>query len=257
VIRLRTAAREEVLRARFVIGADGAVSSVAQHLGLSRNREWIVGVEDVYYGLPLEGAPRFDCFLDPRLAPGYLAWVVNDGSAAHIGVGGFASGFRPRASLEIFKRRLSRHFNFERAERVETRGGKIPVGGVLPRIAGRHGLLVGDAAGAVSPLTAGGLDPCLRLSSLAAGVSANYLHTGDSQSLEAYDGAVFRRHFQTRLLLRRVLSLVNHPLAMEIGFCALAMPMLKPLAWRVFFGRGSFPDSPVPGLKYGLPESAR
>jgi hypothetical protein len=31
----------------------------------------------------------------------------------------------------------------------------------------------------VSPLTAGGLDPCLRLSDLAADVTAEYLRTGD------------------------------------------------------------------------------
>ncbi len=37
---------------------------------------------------------------------------------------------------------------------VERRGGPIPVGGVLRRIGCADGLLVGDAAGAVSPLTA-------------------------------------------------------------------------------------------------------
>jgi hypothetical protein len=48
---------------------------------------------------------------------------------------------------------------------------------VLPRIACARGLLVGDAAGAVSPLTAGGLDPCLRLSALAAAVAVDFLDT--------------------------------------------------------------------------------
>ena len=63
--------------------------------------------------------------------------------------------------------------------RLERRGGRIPVGGVLRRIASPRGLLVGDAAGAVSPLTAGGLDPCLRLSRLAAEVTLDHLAGGD------------------------------------------------------------------------------
>ena len=54
--------------------------------------------------------------------------------------------------------------------RVERHRGPIPVGGVLRRISSGRGLLVGDAAGAVSPLTAGGLDPCVRISEQAAAV---------------------------------------------------------------------------------------
>lgn len=46
----------------------------------------------------------------------------------------------------------------ERPGTVERRAGPIPVGSLLRRISCADGLLVGDAAGAVSPLTAGGLD---------------------------------------------------------------------------------------------------
>ncbi len=227
---------------RFVIGADGALSPVARSLGLSFNREWIVGVEDVYHGVALPGEPRVHCFLDPRIAPGYLAWVVNDGQEAHVGVGGYPGGFRPVEALDMFKARLGGIIELETAKHVERRGGRIPVGGVRPRIANRYGLLVGDAAGAVSPLTAGGLDPCLRLSTFAAQVTAEYLRTGDAESLAQYDGRRFRSRFSSRLLLRKGLNLLAHPLALDAAFSVLSAPFLKPLAWKVFFGRGSFPD---------------
>jgi flavin-dependent dehydrogenase len=61
------------LEARFVIGADGARSRVARWLGLSENQEWIVGLEEVYEGIPLDGPPVLHCVLSPTLAPGYLA----------------------------------------------------------------------------------------------------------------------------------------------------------------------------------------
>ena len=92
--------------ARYLVGADGANSRVARDLGLELNREWIVGVEDVYTNVPLDGPPRLHCFLDPAIAPGYLAWVAHDGEDTHIGVGGYAAMFEPVQALEKFKSSL-------------------------------------------------------------------------------------------------------------------------------------------------------
>jgi len=165
------------LAARFIIGADGARSRVAADLGLSRNTRFIAGVERVYDGCR-ETARALHCFLDPANAPGYIAWVVQDGAQAHVGVGGelsiphttlkeHATVFRAQAALTRFMRSLDGLIDLAGARQVERRAGLIPVNGVLKRIACTRGLLVGDAAGAVSPLTAGGLDACVRLSEFA------------------------------------------------------------------------------------------
>jgi len=242
VVLLERGGRGASVRARFVVGADGAQSRVAASLGLSANRRWIVGVEEVFR-VPSPEAPCFHCWLDPELAPGYLAWVVTDGEEVHVGVGGHAERFRPAEALRRFRARVDDRFGLGGREADERRGGRIPVGGVLPRIACARGLLVGDAAGAVSPLTAGGLDPCIRLSALAARVTADYLATGDEAALAPYSGTGFRKRFASRLALRRVLSIVRSPLLVELGCAALRSPLLRPLAANVFFGRGSFPDT--------------
>jgi flavin-dependent dehydrogenase len=57
------------VRARFVVGADGARSRVARDLGLDRNRHLLVGAEEVFAVPPGEGPPTFHCVLDPSLAP--------------------------------------------------------------------------------------------------------------------------------------------------------------------------------------------
>ena len=163
------------MKTHYLIGADGSNSRVARDLQLETNRQWIVGVEDVLAGVPLEGPPRLHCFLDPELAPGYLAWIAHDGEEAHIGVGGYSSRFDPAQALDRFRAGLAEIIDLRHAKQIERRGGRIPVGGVLRNISNRHGLLVGDAAGAVSPLTAGGLDPCMRLSTLAAKVVEEFL----------------------------------------------------------------------------------
>jgi flavin-dependent dehydrogenase len=229
--------------ARYVVGSDGARSRVARDLGLEENREWIVGVEDVLVGSsPGVSEPCFHCFLDPRIAPGYLAWVVCDGEETHVGVGGYASRFDPLKALESFRAETDARFRLGGARRVERRGGRIPVGGVLRRIANARGLLVGDAAGAVSPLTAGGLDPCMRLSTLAASVITDYLKTEDADVLASYSGARFRSRFVSRLWMRKALSSIGSPMLLEAGCALMRRAPLDSLARHVFFGRGSFPD---------------
>src|SRR5258706_8996154 len=241
IVRLLRQGRSRDVRTRFIIGGDGANSRVATSLGLEVNREWIVGVEEVLTGVPLDGAPRFHCFLDPRLAPGYLAWLVHDGEDVHLGVGGYPARFDPMKALGEFRESLKGIVDLRTARLVERRGGRIPVGGVLRRLANERGLLIGDAAGAVSPLTAGGLDPCMRLSTFAARVTRDYLSTSDPGVLAAYSGELFRARFVSRLWMRRLIAEVHASPLIEVGCALLRLPMLNSFAWHVFFCRGSFP----------------
>jgi len=242
IVRLSAAGLIRRVRTRYLIGCDGARSRVARNLDLELNREWIVGVENVVTGARLDGPPRLLCFLDPQIAPGYLAWIAHDGHETHIGVGGYPTRFEPLTALERFQASLGPLIDLGPARQVERRGGLIPVGGVLRNIANRHGLLIGDAAGAVSPLTAGGLDPCLRLSAMAATVVADYLRTGDEAVLSAYSGELFRARFTSRLWARRLASSVDSRSLIELGCAGLRLPLIKHFARHVFFGRGSFPD---------------
>ena len=242
VVRLDSRSSSSWVKTRYLIGADGSNSRVAKHLQLEANREWIVGVEDVFTDVPLEGSPRLHCFLDPELAPGYLAWIAHDGEEAHIGVGGYPGMFDPVQALEKFRASLSGIIDLRKATQIERRGGRIPVGGVLRNIANKHGLLIGDAAGAVSPLTAGGLDPCMRLSTLAAEVVAEFLGSQNAQVLGCYSGDLFRARFTSRLWMRRLVAIARQPELMELACASLRLPILNRFAWHVFFGRGSFPD---------------
>src|SRR5689334_5689476 len=236
------------ITARYLIGADGARSRVARDLQLEQNREWIVGVENVLHGAVLDGPPRLLCFLDPKLAPGYIAWIAHDGEETHLGVGGYPSLFEPMTALQDFRSRVANIIDLRKAKQIETRAGFIPVGGVLKNIANSTGLLIGDAAGAVSPLTAGGLDPCMRLSAFAASVVTEYLSTGDFKALQSYSGELFRSRFASRLWARRVAATLRQRQLLELGCAVLRVPVFSRLANHVFFGRGSFPDvsGPVP-----------
>jgi flavin-dependent dehydrogenase len=235
--------REERVQARFIVGADGPRSLVARELRLDVNDEFLVGLEEV---LPGE-TPAMHCYLDPRLAPGYIAWIVDDGEEKHVGVAGYRDRFDPAASLQRFRERAPGRV-------VERRGGLIPVGGILRRIANERGLLVGDAAGAVSPLTAGGLDAAMRLSAFAAEIVAAYLDSGDRRVLAQYDGSRFRARFMARRWMRKAMRAAGHPLLLELGCAMLRATPLRALAAHVFFSRGgSFPDVPRGALSPAAP----
>ncbi|WP_407319721.1 NAD(P)/FAD-dependent oxidoreductase [Isoptericola halotolerans] len=263
------------VRARFVVGADGARSAVARELDLDRNTELLVGAEEVYPAPRRDVVPAFHCVVDPRLAPGYLAWVLDDGEHVHVGVAGYADRY-PRGMRQALREfaasapglvgvarpdggprddggtatgaggtaagAVGAADSVGAADQVERRGGPIPVGGLLRRIASPHGLLVGDAAGAVSPLTAGGLDPCLRLSEHAVDVLDAALRTGRRDALRRYDGAALRARFRGRLTMRRGLSMVRTPAVATAGVALLRTPPGRAAARRILFGSGSFPD---------------
>ncbi|MBC8356076.1 MAG: NAD(P)/FAD-dependent oxidoreductase [Planctomycetes bacterium] len=253
-LNLETHGIRRSVQAAYLIGADGANSRAARALSLSSNREWIVGVEEVYDSRSIGSPACLHCFLDPHLAPGYIAWIAHDGEEMHVGVGGYGDRFDPNDSLARFRREVPRFVGFDGLRLIERRGGRIPVGGLLPNIINDRGLLVGDAAGAVSPLTAGGLDPCLRQSALAVDVIDQFLRSRASETLARYESPLFKKRFRTRSLMRRGVASVRSPWLAELGFAALCLPPFKSLARCVFFGRGSFPVDreelqPCPGFR--------
>jgi geranylgeranyl reductase family protein len=242
IVKLEKNGKAFEISAKVLIGADGANSRVAKDLKLDENREWIVGYEEVYHVENEHDEPRLHCFLDAKLAPGYLAWIADDGEEIHIGVGGYAANFNPREALKSFKEKTKKLFEVSHEKLAETRGGRIPVGGVLRRIANENGILIGDAAGAVSPLTAGGLDPAMRLSKFAAEIVWERLRTNDSKVLLQYSGELFRSRFVSRLWMRRIIKTFTSQTLLEFGFAFLRGKIGRKFARHVFFGRGSFPD---------------
>ena len=162
------------LSCSFLVGADGARSQVAASFGLDRNEKYLKGVE--YAFEPSEDIEEsLHCFIDPEVAPGYIAWILPGFGVTQVGL---ACDRRKTADLDAFVRRTDPTFQLSGRRILEKRGGIIPIGGLLANFYADDVMLVGDAAGMVSPLTAGGIHRAYRYGRLAGGAIADHLQRG-------------------------------------------------------------------------------
>jgi flavin-dependent dehydrogenase len=201
---IRYGARRPSRRAgRILVGADGARSQVARDAGLGLNRRFLAGVEAELVGV--RGVEeRLHVFLNSRLAPGYIGWVVPGVGITHVGL----ACSRPAwPDLDAFLRRVSTIVDLTHARRIGMRGGLIPVGGTVRPFASRDVVLVGDAAGVVSPLTAGGIHTAIGSGRAAAIAIAARLQDGGPGLGYALKDAYPR--FRAKRVLRTALDL--HP----------------------------------------------
>ncbi len=187
---------------RFLVGADGPGSRVAKTLGLGQNTKFLFGLEHEYEGVAMAEPDKMHCFIDRRLAPGYIAWVVAGVGMVQVGLArrvGDNQSAAP-AAMAAFLEKIAPLFDFRRLRPVAIRAGKIPCGGIVHPVAAKRVLLVGDAAGMVSPLTAGGIHTALKHGMAGGQAIASFL---DGKSDDP-SGAFVRSYprFRAKRLLR-------------------------------------------------------
>ena len=224
-----------VLKARLVVGADGARSAIARAFGLGRSRHWLTGAE-LGFRLDGDGIDRrfLHCVLTTRHAPGYIGWVVPGMGVTQIGV---AATKDRRPDLSGFLADIAARLKLDPAllapdRAVERRAGRIPAAGRVSPIGTDRVVLVGDAAGLVSPLTGGGIRLALASGRQAALAAADHVIEGGpapaDQLLKIYPRLWSRRWLRTML--------ENRPLAATLA-ASLGNPLVRLAAQRVFFHR--------------------
>jgi digeranylgeranylglycerophospholipid reductase len=162
---------------RFLVGADGPTSAVAKAFGLGRSSQFLFGLEHEYSGVKLPDPDRLHCFVDRRLAPGYIGWLVPSPGGVQAGLARRVRHRRPPAveAMDEFLDKIAPILDLRGLRPASVRAGMIPCGGVVRPVAARRVLLTGDAAGMVSPVTAGGIHNALKHGLAAGHAIADYL----------------------------------------------------------------------------------
>ena len=224
------------LSARYLLGADGAKSRVAQCFGLGRNAEFLIGMETEFEETPTVDPDFLHCFVDSALAPGYLGWVVPGVGLTQAGlaVSNGPLGAKRKPDINAFLKRTDPHFALWNCEVKHKRSGPIPCGGLVSPLSTHRVLLTGDAAGLVSPLTAGGIRLAFQYGRKAGAAIANYLQDGgpDPGALMARDYP----HFGLKTWMRRLWS--TAPPNAVLNATLFTPPMRALAQWIYFQKRG-------------------
>lgn len=146
-------------RVRWLVGADGARSRVAERTGLAPVRNFLYGVEYEYAGASLPEPDALHCFVSRRFAPGYIGWVAQNPAGVQAGLALRHDASRARLpDIAGFLERIAPKVGLPVGRRPDAiRAGLIPCGGPVSPLARAGVMLTGDAAGIVSPVTAGGI----------------------------------------------------------------------------------------------------
>jgi len=185
----------EEVRARALIGADGASSQVARQTvpGASRMvcvRAYHEIVEAPATPLAEYDPRRCDVYYQGVISPDFYGWVFPHGPTVSIGVGTEIKGF----SLVEATKRLRKAAGLEQAKTLRREGAPIPLHPLAKWDNDRDVVLAGDAAGVVAPASGEGIYYALLGGRLAAQAVDKFLTTGNPKALAGARKAFLKGH---------------------------------------------------------------
>ena len=156
----------------YLVGADGARSRIAKLFGLGQNNQLLLGIEYEVEGITNLDKDFLHVFLDSKLAPGYIAWVVPGVNLTQVGL---ASKYPRKPNIKKFYNIIEQNYSGKSTKIISRKGGFIPCGDIVKPFVKNNVCLLGDAAGMVSPMTAGGIHPAIEIERLLGISISDYL----------------------------------------------------------------------------------
>jgi geranylgeranyl diphosphate/geranylgeranyl-bacteriochlorophyllide a reductase len=189
------ATRQATVRARSVIGADGALSAVAREcLPDADDMAYVFAYHEIVrspaYDHRLFRATRCDVVYRGALSPDFYSWVFPHGPTTSIGTGSAHKGFSLRQSVNAFRQATG----LDELETLRREGAPIPLKPRKRWDNGRDVLLAGDAAGVVAPASGEGIYYAMASGRAGADAIALYLRTGQASALLTARKSFMRQH---------------------------------------------------------------
>jgi len=148
-LEIKTGKRVEQLDfdSKYVVGADGPNSAIAQLAGFPEIQERITGLQ---YEIPIGSynTEFVELYFGKQVAPGFFAWIVPTDSRLRVGL---ATSENPKEYLDAFVKR-----KFGEPQILDKHAGIIPIK-LRSNFVKENIALVGDSAGQVKPTTGGGI----------------------------------------------------------------------------------------------------
>jgi geranylgeranyl diphosphate/geranylgeranyl-bacteriochlorophyllide a reductase len=172
------------VRARAIIGADGARSKVAaQAVPGAENIKCVFAYHEIVRAPAVKPADydgsRCDVYYRGTLSPDFYGWVFPHGDTLSIGTGSADKGFSLRGAVGSLREAAG----LAGTETLRREGAPLPMKPLKKWDNGRDVVLAGDAAGVVAPASGEGIYYAMAGGRLAAESVDTLLRTGDGKSL--------------------------------------------------------------------------
>ena len=187
--------RPAQVRARTIIGADGAKSQVArQSIEGATDTEYVFAYHEIVKAPAVKPAgydgTRCDVYYQGKLSPDFYGWVFPHGDTLSIGTGSADKGFSLRGAVGA----LRESAGLGDAEVLRREGAPLPMKPLKRWDNGRDVVLAGDAAGVVAPASGEGIYYAMVGGQLAAHAAQELLRTGDARSLKLARKQFMQKH---------------------------------------------------------------
>ncbi len=187
--------RPAQVRARTIIGADGAKSQVArQSIEGAKDTEYVFAYHEIVKAPAVKPADydgtRCDVYYQGKLSPDFYGWVFPHGDTLSIGTGSADKGFSLRGAVGA----LRQSAGLADAEVLRREGAPLPMKPLKRWDNGRDVVLAGDAAGVVAPASGEGIYYAMVGGQLAAHAAQELLRTGDARSLKLARKQFMQKH---------------------------------------------------------------
>ncbi len=178
------AGREQSVRARTIIGADGALSQVArQCIPRADEGKFVFAYHEIVKSPEVDSAvfahDRCDVYYQGPLSPDFYAWIFPHGKTTSIGTGSLQKGFGLKESVAALRERTG----LDKVETIRREGAPIPLHPLPKWDDGREVVLAGDAAGVVAPASGEGIFYAMTGGRYAADAVEQCLSTGKAKAL--------------------------------------------------------------------------
>lgn len=189
------------LRARTVIGADGAASAVrGDALPDAERVPCVAAYHEIVESPPADAGfdgARCDVIYRGSVSPDFYGWVFPHGACTSVGVGSAVRGFSLRGATAALRGATG----LEDTRTLRREGAPIPLRPLRRWDNGRSVVLAGDAAGVVAPASGEGIYYAMLGGQLAAEAVLAFLASGDARALRTARKRFLSEHGQVFRML--------------------------------------------------------
>ena len=227
------------VRARAVVGADGARSQVAKQTIKGADRIPCVFAYHEIIRAPAHGeggfeASRCDIYYQGKLSPDFYAWIFPHGDTASVGVGSARKGFSLRGAVSDL-RKVS---GLTGCETIRTEGAPIPLKPLARWDNGRDVVLAGDASGVVAPASGEGIYYAMVGGRVAAEAVVEMLETGKAKALAGARKAFMKDHGKVFWILGIMQHFWYRSDKRREGFVKMCNdPDVQRLTWQAYMNK--------------------